>query len=237
MSRIARVVVPGIPHHVTQRGNRGADVFETDEDHRAYLRFLKQYVQRRGLAVWAYCLMTNHVHLVVVPEREDSLATGLRDAHTVYAMRFNTRTQLSGHVWQGRFYSCPLDEAHLWAAVRYVERNPVRAGLAERAEAYPWSSAAAHCGLLEDAVLSRDFPPGGVIDDWAEWLCEEEEAEAATRIRRQTHTGRPCGSPAFVLRLEGLVQRMLTPRAVGRKPKAASKQTEAQKKKGMGSFE
>lgn len=128
MSRIARIVVPGFAHHVTQRGNRRADVFETDDDRHAYLRFLKQYADKHGLAVWAFCLMTNHVHLVVVPEREDSLAKALRDAHTVYAMRFNTRTRLSGHVWQGRFYSCPMDESHLWAAVRYVERNPVRAG-------------------------------------------------------------------------------------------------------------
>ena len=168
MSRVARVVVPGFPHHVTQRGNRGADVFEVDDDRRAYLRFLKQYADRHGLAVWAYCLMTNHIHLVVVPEREDSLGPALRDAHTVYALYFNTRTELSGHVWQGRFHSCPMDESHLWAAVRYVERNPVRAGLAERAEKYPWSSAAAHCRLRHDALLSQDFPHEGAINDWRE---------------------------------------------------------------------
>ncbi|MFA6241146.1 MAG: transposase [Candidatus Hydrogenedentales bacterium] len=126
MSRFARVVVPGFPHHVTQRGNRQADVFEDDEDRRAYLRFLKQYAERRGLSVWAYCLMTNHVHLVVVPEREDSLAKGLRDAHTVYAMRFNTRTGLSGHVWQGRFYYAYLmnrisgPRCAMWSATRCV---------------------------------------------------------------------------------------------------------------------
>ena len=130
MSRVARVVVPGFPHHVTQRGNRRADVFETDGDREAYLRFLKQYADRHGLAVWAYCLMTNHIHLVVVPVREESLGLALRDTHTVYAMHFNTRTKLSGHVWQGRFHSCPLDESHMWASVRYVERNPQN----------PWSS-------------------------------------------------------------------------------------------------
>ncbi len=146
MSRVARIVVPGFPHHVTQRGNRRADVFEVDADYEAYLRFLKEYADRRGLAIWAYCLMTNHVHLVVVPEREESLGQALRDTHTVYAMHFNGRTDLSGHVWQGRFFSSPLDETYLWAAVRYVERNPVRAGMVERAEAYRWSSAQAHCG-------------------------------------------------------------------------------------------
>jgi len=157
--------VPGYPHHVTQRGNRRADVFETEDDRHAYLRFLKKYGQRHGLDIWAYCLMTNHIHLVAVPEREESLARALRDAHTVYAMRVNTRTQQSGHVWQGRFYSCVLDEWHLWAAVRYVERNPVRAGMVDRAEDHPWSSARAHCGLATrgtgtDTVFRFVFPLG-----------------------------------------------------------------------------
>ncbi len=113
MSRVGRVVIAGFPHHITQRGNRRADVFVSDGDRLAYLCFLQRYTARHGLALWAYCLMTNHVHLVAVPLREESLARALRDAHTVYAMRFNAQTQSSGHVWQGRFYSCPLDEAHL----------------------------------------------------------------------------------------------------------------------------
>ncbi|MCP4643821.1 MAG: transposase [bacterium] len=217
MSRVARIVVPGFPHHVTQRGNRRADVFETDGDHDAYLRFMKQYADKRGLVIWAYCLMTNHVHLVAVPVREDSLGLALRDAHTVYAMYFNSRTQLSGHVWQGRFHSCPMDERHLWAAVRYVERNPVRAGMVERAEDYAWSSAAAHCGLRSDPLLSPDFPPPGVVDDWADWLHEErEEDDACERIRQHTHTGRPCGSPTFLDQLEQLLQRVVRPKKGGR---------------------
>ncbi len=218
MSRVARIVVPGFPHHVTQRGNRRCDVFETDADHEAYLRFLKKYADKRGLSIWAYCLMTNHIHLVAVPQREASLGQALRDAHTVYAMYFNSRTQLSGHVWQGRFFSCPLDETHLWAAVRYVERNPVRAGMVERAEEYPWSSAAGHCGMKHDAVLSRDFPPAGVIDDWADWLYEEtdDEDKAYERIRQQTHTGRPCGSSRFLDQLEHLLKRTMRPKKGGR---------------------
>lgn len=220
MSRVARIVVPGLAHHVTQRGNRRGDVFECDDDRHAYLRFLKQYADKHGLAVWAYCLMTNHVHLVVVPEREDSLAKALRDAHTVYAMRFNTRTRLSGHVWQGRFYSCPLDESHLWAAVRYVECNPVRAGLVARAEEYAWSSAAAHCGLRTDGVLSKDFPPPGVMSDWADWLKAEDETDV-TRLRMCTRVGRPCGNATFIARLESLLGRVLGPKPRGRKPKAS----------------
>ncbi len=219
MSRVARVVIPGFPHHVTQRGNRRADVFETDADREAYLRFLKRYAGRYGLSVWAYCLMSNHIHLVAVPAHEHSLGRALRDAHTVYAMYFNTRTELSGHVWQGRFHSCPMDESHLWATVRYVERNPVRAGLVERAEAYRWSSAAAHCGLRNDALLSGSFPPAGVIDDWKQWLTGAEDEGAVKRIRGHTHTGRPCGSPTFVAQLEDLLQRTLRPNKRGRKPK------------------
>ena len=172
-------------------------MFESDGDREAYLRYLGEYAGRHGVTLWAYRLMTNHVHIVAVPEREDSLARALRDAHTVYAMHFNKRTRVSGHVWQGRFYSCPLDEAHLWAAVRYVERNPVRAGLVERAETYRWSSAAGHCGLRADPLLCGDFPPVGVIADWTEWLSVDEIEEATTQIRRQTHTGRPCGSPTL----------------------------------------
>jgi putative transposase len=193
-------------------------VFASDADRLAYLDFLGRYAARHGLAVWAYCLMTNHVHLVAVPLREDSLGLALRDAHTVYAMRFNRQTQSDGHVWQGRFNSCPLDEAHLWAAVRHVERNPVRAGLAARAEEYRWSSAAAHCGLAATGLLSGEFPPPGVVEDWSAWLTHEDDAAAVDRIRRQTNTGRPCGSAAFAERLEGLIGRSLRPARRGRKP-------------------
>lgn len=217
MSRVARVVVPGFPHHITQRGNRRADVFETDGDRKAYLRFLKQYSEKRGLDIWAYCLMTNHIHLVAVPKTEAALGFAMRDTHTVYAMYFNSRTQLSGHVWQGRFYSTPLDENHLWAAVRYVEMNPVRAGMVARAEEHPWSSAAAHCGLRDDPVLSTDYPPVGVVEDWRAWLRDRpEDNEAYDTIRKQTRTGRPCGSPKFLDQLEDLLGRVLRPKKSGR---------------------
>jgi putative transposase len=217
MSRIARIVVPGFPHHVTQRGNRWADTFETDEDREAYLRFLKKYCAKRSLSVWAYCLMSNHVHLVVVPQKEASLSRALRDAHAVYAMYFNSRTRLSGHVWQGRFFSCPLDESHLWAVVRYVELNPVRAGLVERAEDYPWSSAAAHCALRSDSVLSKEFPPAGVIENWQDWLGKGgHDDETHDAIRQQTRTGRPCGSSKFLDQVENLLDRMLRPKKGGR---------------------
>ena len=217
MSRVARIVVPGFAHHITQRGNRRADIFEIDADRTAYLRFLKKYARKRGLSIWAYCLMTNHVHLLAVPRRKESLGQALRDAHTVYAMYFNSRTELSGHLWQGRFFSTPLDETHIWRAVQYIECNPVRAGLVEKAEDYPWSSAAAHCGLRTDTLLSNTFPPAGVIENWTAWLAQEKQEEGVyERIRAQTRTGRPCGSPEFLDQLENLLQRTLRPKRGGR---------------------
>jgi putative transposase len=192
-------------------------VFEVDEEREAYLGLLRQYMAKHGVSLWAYCLMTNHVHLIMVPEEAESLSRALRDAHTVYAMRFNQRTKLGGHVWQGRFYSCAFDDAHVWAAVRYVERNPVRAGLVERAEDYRWSSAAAHCGLRDDGVLAKGFPPEGAIEDWRAWLTEEEDEAVVEAIRRHTTTGRPCGSPAFVERVEAVLGRRLRPQKRGRK--------------------
>ena len=212
-------MVPGFPHHITQRGNRQMDVFETDDDRLAYLRFLKKYAAQYNLSIYAYCLMTNHVHLVAVPGDDMALGKALRDAHTVYAMYFNTRTALSGHVWQGRFYSCPLDDDHLWAAIRYVERNPVKAGLVERSEQYRWSSAMAHCGLCTDDLLCTDFLPDGVIEDWSAWLAQPDEESVVDYIRQQTQTGRPCGSETFLDQLEGLLNRSVRRKKPGRKPK------------------
>ncbi|HTO61465.1 MAG TPA: transposase [Bradyrhizobium sp.] len=137
MLRLARTVFADVPHHVTQRGNRREQVFFTDEDRRTYLAWLKAYCDKHAVAVLAYCLMTNHVHLVVVPAGDDELERALKPLHMRYAQRINRRRGWNGHVWQGRFFSSPLDEAYLWAALRYVERNPVRARLVRRAENYP----------------------------------------------------------------------------------------------------
>lgn len=217
MSRLARVVVPGLPHHATQRGNRRSAVFVDDADRFAYRQTVAHYFAQQQLQVWAYCLMTNHVHFVVVPSDEDALGRAFRDAHACYALAFNQRHRLNGHLWQGRFFSCPLDGDHLWAAVRYVERNPVRAGMAVQAESYPWSSAAAHCGGAADGLLSGDFPPPNAIPDWREWLSTQPE-EDMDHLRRCTRTGRPCGSTSFVERLEHSLARPLNPQKPG--PKA-----------------
>lgn len=221
MPRTARIVVPGFPHHVTQRGIRRAEVFLDDDDRRFYLATLHKYAVDHGVAIWAYCLMANHVHFVMVPATEGALGRTFHDAHGVYSMRFNQRNGLDGHVFQGRFYSTVMDEAHLWAAVRYIERNPVRAGIVEYAQAYPWSSARAHCDGIADTLLAGNFPPEGVVEDWIAWLREEDE-EATETVRKKTRTGRPCGSMEFMKRLESILGRIVSPQKPGPKPKKRS---------------
>jgi len=155
MPRFKRVVVPGLPHHITQRGNRRMNVFFDDEDREIFLRILGEVGESNGLANFSYDLMTNHEHLVSVPKLESSLATSMRDLLGPYAAYINRKYGFSGRLWQGRFFSTVLDDAHFWEAIRYVERNPVRAGLVQRAEQYRWSSAAAHCGKREDCLLAN----------------------------------------------------------------------------------
>ena len=219
MPRIARSVFPGVPHHVAQRGNRRADVFWTDEDRRRYVALLHEYAAQHALQVWAYCLMTNHVHFVVVPGRADSLARTFKPVDMRYAQYVNRTQRLTGHLWQGRPFSCPLDDAHLWTAVRYVERNPVRAGLVKRAEDWPWSSAGVHCGVRRDGLVGGGLQGRGVVSDWASWLAEADDPETLAVLRHRTRTGRPPGNPAFVARLETLAGRILAARPVGRPKK------------------
>ena len=211
------MVIPGCPHHVTQRGNRREAVFFDDGDRRRFLDLLKRYADKGGLGIQAYCLMPNHLHLLAVPKAEDSLSAALKPLFLRYAQHVNWRQGQSGRLWQGRFYSCPLDELHQWGAIRYVERNPVRAGLVERAAEYAWSSAAAHCGLRSDPLLAP-LPEGmaAAIGDWSAWLADAEDAAVVAAIRRNTATGRPAGGDGFVGRLESLLGRRRRPMKRGR---------------------
>ena len=218
MTRVARMVAPGFPHHVTQRGNRKLDIFANDDDRRFYLATVNKYAQKHGVAIWAYCLMSNHVHFIAVPASEQALGRTMHDAHGVYSMRFNEINNLSGHLFQGRFYSTILDEEHLWAAVRYVERNPVRAGIVSRAESYKWSSARAHCSGPVDPLLAAGFPPRSVVDDWSRWLRDVNDP-LEQGLRMATRTGRPCGSAEFVKRIESILDRAIEPKKPGRKSK------------------
>jgi putative transposase len=212
-------VVEKVPYHITQRGNRREKVFFRGKDYEKYLAWLEHYSKEKGLDVYAYCLMSNHVHIVGVPRDGGSLAGVFKPLHMRYAQYINKRRGWKGHLWQGRFFSSALDESYLWTAVKYVEQNPVRAGIVERAEDYDWSSAPAHCGVRKDPVLSDRLPLLGKIQDWPQWLREEEGGDAAEMLRRNTEKGIPCGSEKFVLKLEALLKRFLRFRPQGRPKK------------------
>ena len=194
MPRPARMVLPGIPHHVTQRGNRKQRLFFDDEDRRAYLRLLAQACARHGTRCLAWCLMDNHVHLILVPADEDGLRAPLASAHTTYLQRVNRAQGLGGHLFQGRYASYAMDDAHLMVAARYVENNPVAAGLVGCAEAWPWSSARAHAEgrpdrLTDIAALAAHVP------NWRAMLARGlEAADEDERIARATRSGRPLGA-------------------------------------------
>ena len=208
MARFARIIAPGFPHHVTQRGNRRQPVFFCADDYRAYLQLLREQSHAWGFALWAYCLMTNHIHLLVVPTMEGNLMRGIGETHRLYTRRINFREGWRGYLWQGRFASVVLDEPHLYAAVRYIERNPVEAGLVKRAEEYPWSSARAHVNHHPDPVLAPSFLTD-TIQDWRAFLADTNEPETVHRLEQHSRTGRPLGTPNFLTQLEERLGRPL----------------------------
>lgn len=225
MPRVARTVVPGVPHHVTQRGNNRQDVFFVDDDRRAYLAMLKQRSEAYGLKIVGYCLMTNHVHLIAIPATADALAKAVGRTHYFYTQYVNRLHGRSGHLWQNRFHSCPMDELHLWRALSYVERNPVRAKIVRVPWRYRWSSAAAHCGgkdasgLLDLSGWRRRWR----VDRWKQELHRPEDAALVGRMRRCLLTGRPLASDRFISKLEALVGKRLRPLPVGRPRKTRQK--------------
>jgi len=219
MARLARLVVPGLPHHVTQRGNRRQQTFFNDGDYAAYVELMAAWCREEGVAIWSYCLMPNHVHLIAVPETEDALRRAIGEAHRRYTRRINFREQWRGHLWQGRFASFVMDEAYLLAAARCVELNPVRAKLVAHARQWRWSSARAHLSGRDDRLVSV-APLLGMIGDWRAFLRSAIPEEELRDLRQHGRTGRPLGSSAFLDRLERLVGRVLKPRKPGPKPKA-----------------
>ena len=231
MGRLARAVVPGIAHHITQRGNHRQQVFFDAEDRLVYLAALGENAARYGMRLLGYCLMTNHVHLIAVPERDDSLARALGRAQCDYARWQHIRQRQTGHLWQNRFFSCPLDSGHCWGALRYVERNPVRAGLTEAAEAWPWSSARAHVTGADEAARLD-------MNEWAACWTPSQWRQALEvgvgdslldeRIRQATRTGRPLGTEGFAAALEHVLNRPLLPAKRGRKPLALAARVGAQ---------
>jgi putative transposase len=217
MARIARAVVPGVPHHVTQRGNRRQDVFLRDGDEALYLDLMAEHCAKAGVEIWAYCLMSNHVQLIAVPEREDGLARAIGEAHRRYSRFVNAREGWTGYLFQGRFASCALDEVHLIAAARHVERAAAEAGIVRRARDYRWSSAKAHLKGADDALV-RVAPMLERVPDWAALLRGNDDPELAETLERHGRTGRPLGDARFMDAAERALGRSLAPMKRGRKP-------------------
>jgi len=222
MARMARVVVPGVPHHVTQRGKRGQKTFFGEKDYATYLELLTEQAKRAGTQVWAYCLMPNHVHLIMVPRDGDGLRRALAETHRRYARLLHLRRHRVGQLWHERFHSFPLDGEWLLTAVRHIEQNPVRAGLARRPREWRWSSARTHLAGRDDSLVKTE-PLLKRVRDWSTFLREKVEEEALEKLRGHVRTGRPLGSPAFVARLEQRLGRRLAPQRRGRKPKPKAK--------------
>jgi putative transposase len=221
MGRLARVVAADIPHHLTQRGNGRRFILDCDADRAVYLNLLREDVELYGVSVIGYCLMSNHVHLTVVPRTVDGFALALKRTHGRYASYWNAVHQSTGHVWQGRFYSCPLDQPHLWEALRYTELNPLRAGLVSEAESWPWSSAPSHCGAkaADNWLALEMWRSRWTVPAWQSYLTAGETESHLATIRQRTHTGRPLGNAEFVQSLEKIAHRRLAPQKRGPREK------------------
>ena len=208
MARVARVVVPGYPHHVTQRGNRRQRTFFSNADYLAYIDLLADAKADAEVEIWAYCLMPNHVHFVAVPSHKDSLARLFQDAHRRYTRMLNFRSGWRGHLWQERFHSVVMDEPHLIAATRYVELNPVRAALCRKPRDWRWSSVHAHLAGRDDSLVTVR-PMLRLFRDWSAYLETSDDDEYTARIRLHTRTGRPAGTDLFLNQLEMITGRKL----------------------------
>jgi putative transposase len=219
MGRLARAVAAGVPHHVTQRGNRRQQTFFQESDYAEYLGLMAQWCGRGGVEIWSYCLMPNHVHLIAVPSSEEGLRRAIGEAHRRYTRMVNFRQGWRGHLWQGRFASFLMDEGYLLAAARYIELNPVRAGLAEKAEAWSWSSARAHLSGKDDLLVKARPLLDRVGYGWADFLSLPVGRSQAEKIRSHERTGRPLGDKAFLKSMELRLGRPLGPGKPGPKSK------------------
>jgi putative transposase len=223
MARLSRSTIIGYPHQVTQRGNYEQTVFEEEADFRRYLAWLRECADRYHVEVWAYCLMRNHVHFVCVPKADVALGRTFNALHMRYAQYFHGKKGVTGHLWKGRFLSCILDERSVFEEVRFIENNPVRAGVVEKAEDYPWSSARHHVLGESDPVIMDGCFLNGEVTDWRAYLTARGDEPVLMRTWQSLKTGRPAGEESFVRGLEGIVGRRLAalPRGRPRKSGAA----------------
>ncbi len=216
MARMPRLVVPGYPHHVTQRGNRRMKTFLGDQNYQYYLELLSNNKAEAGIEVWAYCLMPNHVHFVVVPRLENSLSRLFRSVHRDYSRAIKFRENWKGHLWQERFHSFVMDERYLLATVRYVELNPVKAKLCQSPEDWFWSSARAHIQGADDNIVTVQ-PMLDRVSRWRDHLLLEQDDLVS--ISKHNRTGGPAGSIEFIEHLEQVTGRYLKKKKPGPKPR------------------
>lgn len=217
MPRIARAVAVGFPHHIVQRGNNREKVFFNKKDREKYLSLLKKYADKWGSPILAYCLMSNHVHLLVRPNKEESLhkmMQGVALCHTQYVNRTYKRT---GRLWESRYHSCIVDEErYLWVVARYIEQNPIRAGVVKKEEDFPYSSARAHIGGVRDEVLGEELFEEEQRKDYIEFIRVGILEDEVRNIRYSTKTGRPLGSEEFIRKMEKKLERQFVLKSPGR---------------------
>ena len=219
MARMARAVAPGIPHHVTQRGNRRQRTFFSGEDCQACLELMAEWCGKREVRTWAYCPMPDHVHLIVVPATKDGLKLSVGEARRRYTRRINFREGRRGRLRQGRFSSFMMDERYLLACARYVEPNPARAGLAKQPEDWPWSSAKAHIDGKDDILVSTKPLLEIVGKKWRDFLKADALDSEMKLFGKHERTGRPLDVDSFVEKMERLLNRKLKPQKPGPKTK------------------
>lgn len=211
MPRSLRCVLAGAAHHVTQRGVNRGQVFYSHADRDVYLKLVKDNLEDTEVRVLAYCLMSNHVHWVVRPNREDSLSVLFRRVHGRYAQYLNARLGRTGHLWQNRYYSCIVDERKEDLVLRYAEGNPVRAGLSDSPEDYLWSSAKDHYtgpGAERIALIDWEYwEKRGGAAAWKEYVGQVQDVREAVQVRRCTYSGSPLGSTEFIAQMEAEFER------------------------------
>jgi len=218
MARLARVVLPGYPHHITQRGNRRQEVYFCDEDYQHYLELLKEWCGQENVEIWAYCLMSNHVHLLVKPNKDSNLSRAIGEVHRRYTRMINFREKWRGYLWQGRFTSFPMDESWLLRAAAYVELNPVRARMVEKPWDYRWSSVHAHLTGKDDLGIVDVDKLLNLIGDWKDYLLEA-QGRSGEEFEKHERTGRPLGDESFVEKAEQLLGRELKKKKPGPMPR------------------
>lgn len=233
MARLPRLFIPAQPQHVILRGNNKQPIFEDDDDRRMFLDRLREAARQHGLAIHAYCLMPNHLHLLATPANGRSLSVALQALGRYYVLYFNRRHGRSGTLWEGRYRATVIEaERYLLVCTRYIELNPVRAGLAERPESYAWSSCAHHVGLAVDALVT-DHPLYWALgntpferqrayqDSFAQPLPEAD----IKAIRDATQKGWLLGSDAYTARMAARANRRITPLTRGRPRRDAAGRT------------